>query len=74
MKQGSGYIVTYKDGGGNVQKGIAQYSDQLPAFSKFKKVFIRCCNDDLSFKLDDKNKKVVTLKHESELTQIGFVD
>lgn len=67
-----GMIVEYETPEGK-QKGIAYRVDQKPEFSNYKKVFLREVNDDFTPKMKD-GKKVVSLKHESQLKIIGYID
>jgi hypothetical protein len=72
-----GMIVEWENAEGEnpegKQKGIAYRSDQRPEFSNFKKVFIRLVNDDFTQKTKD-GKKLIGLKHESQLKIIGYID
>ena len=72
MRENSGRLVKYHTEDG-WQKGKVLYGDQVPAYSRHDKVFIRLINDDYSDKLDENGKKVITLKHQSEVTTIGLL-
>jgi hypothetical protein len=74
MSRRPGYYVQYKDKAGNIQKAIAYKDEQSPEFVKVKKVFIRLIDDRFQFKTDEKGKKIVALKAETDLKIIGFTD
>jgi hypothetical protein len=74
MSKQSGYLITYTDNGGNLQKGIVYYSEQSQQFVKVEKVFIRLCNDDLTPKLDEHQKRLVTLKQADQIKITGFIN
>jgi hypothetical protein len=74
MKKNAGILVEYTDKNGKTQKGIARHKDQVKAFSDHNKILVWLLNDDLTEALDETGKKLVALKHVTELKQIGFSD
>jgi hypothetical protein len=69
-----GVIFKYKTKEGTEQKAVAVHSEQTPAYSNFRKAFLRLLNDDFTEKTNEKGKKIVAVKHYNELIQIGFMD
>ncbi len=74
MKTTSGKIIKYTDKDGNEQKGVVRYSDQTEVLQKSKKLFIRLLDDKLLPKKDGNNKEIISIRHPSEVTVIGYVD
>ena len=72
----SGKLWQYTNKKGEIQKGVAFHDDQTPAFTNHGKVFLRLINDDddLSDMVDKNGKRFISLKNQTELTLIGFVD
>jgi hypothetical protein len=72
-KQGKGIIYDL----GNGKYGLALYNDQKPAFTNYSKVFMKVYKD-AQCTIPDihpvSGKKFVSVKHVSELKQIGFSD
>jgi hypothetical protein len=67
--------ILYTDKNGNIQKGLVKDIDQLEAFKKVKKAYIRLVNDDLTIKIDEvTGKGLVSLKNIDSLECIGFID
>lgn len=73
-KETAGYLVEYTDKEGHVQTGVVRHIDQHPSFVDAEKVFVRLTNADGSFKTDENQKKMVSLKAAYLLKQIGFID
>lgn len=67
-----GMIVEWETPEGK-KKGFAYRADQEPEFSNRKKVLVKNVNDDLSPKLKD-GKQVVSLKDETRLKVVGYLD
>ncbi len=74
MPKNPGYILSYIDKFEHKQYGIAYYNEQTGDFKNYDRVFIRLLNEDLKPKLNEKGKQLITVKHASEITTIGFVD
>jgi hypothetical protein len=74
MKKNSGFIYQWTDKNGNIQIGIAYHIEQKPAFSNYKKVFLRMVDPLFQPLLDANGKKLIALKHITELTMIGCID
>lgn len=74
MNKKAGKIVSYIDKEGKVQKAIALHHEQTAAYKIHAKVFLRVVNDDLSYKKSPEEKYIISVKHVSELTDIGFTD
>lgn len=69
-----GKIVKYTTLKGETMLAIAYDKEQTSAFSKYGKVVLHLINEDYTLKKDENGKKLISLKHQSELTIIGFVD
>ena len=62
---------------GNGEYGLALHKDQVPEFKRYGKVFMRLYTDILCTipKTDpESGKKLVALKHITEIRQVGFQD
>ena len=62
---------------GNGRFGVAIHSEQHENFSKYNKVYLHVYTDRLCTKPElepGTGKKYVTLKHISQIKQIGFAD
>ena len=70
----SGKLYQYTTKQGFVQNAKAFYAEQTPAFKNHNKVFLRLVNEDFSDKLDGQDRKIIGVKHISEVTLIGFFD
>lgn len=69
-----GVIFKYVNKAGETIKAVALNEDQSPAYSDFRKVFLRILNDDFTFKTTDEGKRIVAVKNGDELVPIGFWD
>jgi len=74
MKKNSGFIYQWTDKNDNIQIGIAYHTEQKPAFSNHKKVFLRMVDPLFKPLLDPNGKKLIALKHITEITMIGCID
>jgi hypothetical protein len=62
---------------GNGEYGLALHSEQKPAFKNYGKVFMRVYQDILCTipaTHPDNGKKLITLKHITEIRQVGYQD
>jgi len=74
MSKNSGKIVQWKAINGNICVGIARNEDQTSEIQKSRRVMIRFSDEHGDLLKDESGKNVITLKHPSLLTVIGFID
>lgn len=67
-------MVSYIDQDGNTQKAISYYVDQVQQTSLSGRAVLQVLNEDMTPKLDEKNKPVKVLKKTEALTIIGYTD
>jgi hypothetical protein len=74
MKKTSGYIVEYKNKDGTMQKAALIHSEQVSAFSDYKRAFLHLLTNDLTEKKDETGKKIISVNFLKDLNRIGFID
>jgi hypothetical protein len=70
----NGYIVEYTDKAGKVQKAKSLFTDQKPNFSDWNKCFLRLLNNDFTEQTDENGKKLIAIKHISEVKIVGYIN
>lgn len=74
MKDTEGYIVEYTKKDGSKQQAYMRHKEQTKNYSDYQRAFLRLINKEGDFMTNEEGKKVIAVKHLSELTRIGFVD
>jgi hypothetical protein len=74
MKDTQGYIMEYTTKYGLRQRAVMLHNEQTKVYSDNKKAFLRLIDDDGNYKRNEVGQALISVKHVSELTQIGFQD
>lgn len=74
MTENSGILVEWTNKNGELCTGIARKEDQTDLYTKYNKVVIHCINEDFTDKTDSNGKKLIAVKHSSELKVLGYID
>lgn len=74
MNKQKGFIVSFTDKRtGKARKAFVYYHEQTEEFENSNRFFCHMVNDDLT-PCEIDGKKVVGLKHQSEVSIIGYLD
>lgn len=71
--EGSGYIILFNRGG-EMCHGISYHQDQLPEFSKIRKVLVTLVDSDTLSPVLENGEPVKALKSRDALQIIGYAD